>query len=166
MIKLPKKQQLEVYSMHNAQRYTYRWIAPGEDLSDAFYIRTKVFIEEQQVPEDIEIDEIDPRTDHLVIYVGGMPAATGRIVWETPVLLGRIAVLREHRGSGLGAEIVNRLTEKVFEHQKENEVHIHAQTHALPFYEKLGFQAYGAIFDEAGIPHQAMVKRKPSSFPS
>lgn len=141
------------------KRRTFKWITPGGNLSDAFYIRTKVFIEEQQVPEDIEIDDIDPRTDHLVLYIDDKPAATGRIVWDSPVSLGRIAVLSEYRGSGLGAEIVTRLMEKIFE-RGESEVHIHAQTHALGFYEKLGFRAYGDVFDEAGIPHRSMVKKK------
>jgi len=135
-----------------------KWIQPGDDLADAYAIRTKVFIEEQQVPAELEMDEIDPITDHLVLYIDHNPAATGRIVWETPVALGRIAVLPEYRGTGVGAEIVRNLAAKVFE-KGVNEVHLHAQIQAQGFYEKLGFVAYGAIYEEAGIPHVSMRKR-------
>jgi len=148
--------------MPNERAVTHRWIAPGGDLADASRIRRIVFIEEQQVPEEEEWDGLDPQCDHIVLYVDGRPAATGRIVWGHPVLLGRIAVLREHRGTGLGAEVVNRLTEKAFAAGAE-EVHLHAQMHARGFYEKLGFAAYGDPYEEAGIPHISMRKKRPAT---
>lgn len=138
-----------------------RWISPGEDLSDAYSIRAKVFIEEQNVPPELEMDDIDPVTDHVVLYKEDKPVATGRIVREPPIItLGRIAVLPECRGSGFGAQVVELLTAKAFEEGAE-EVHLHAQTHALAFYEKLGFTPYGEPYEEAGIPHISMKKRKP-----
>ena len=137
------------------------WLKPGDDLADAYQIRTKVFIEEQHVPVELEIDDIDAITDHIVVYKDGSPVATGRIVWDEPVSLGRIAVLAEQRGTGLGAVVVTHLLEKVFSRGYKN-VHIHAQTHARGFYERLGFTAYGEEYDDAGIPHISMVKHNPA----
>lgn len=148
--------------MQQQPAITRQWIAPGGDLTDASLIRRVVFIEEQNVSEEEEWDELDPLCDHLVLYVNGKPAATGRIVWGEPVLLGRIAVLREHRGSGLGAEVVSRLVEKAFA-AGAGEVHLHAQIQARGFYEKLGFTAYGEEYEEAGIPHISMFKRRPGN---
>ena len=139
---------------------TTRWLQPGDALSDAYAVRTKVFIEEQNVPVELEVDELDPLADHLVIYNHHKPVATGRIVWSPTVTIGRIAVLPELRGSGIGAEIVRGLTSKVFE-RDINEVHLHAQAHAVAFYEKLGFISYGEPYVEAGIPHLSMKKVKP-----
>jgi len=146
--------------MHHQTKIDHQWIAPGGDLTDAASIRRIVFVEEQRVSEEEEWDGLDPLCDHIVLYANGKPAATGRIVWGEPVLLGRIAVLREHRGTGLGAEVVNRLVEKAFD-KGADEVHLHAQLHARGFYEKLGFTAYGDIYEEAGIPHISMYKKRP-----
>jgi predicted GNAT family N-acyltransferase len=146
--------------MQRQPEIVHQWIAPGGDLTDASTIRRIVFIEEQHVSEAEEWDGLDPHCDHIVLYADGKPAATGRIVWAEPVLLGRIAVLREYRGTGLGAEVVNRLADKAFA-KGANEVHLHAQVHARGFYEKLGFTAYGDIYEEAGIPHISMCKKRP-----
>lgn len=146
--------------MNKHTTVTHKWIPPGGDLADAALIRRIVFVEEQNVPEEEEWDAFDPHCDHLVLYADGQPAATGRIVWGTPVLLGRIAVRKEHRGFGLGAEVVNRLLEKAFARGAE-EVHLHAQMQARGFYEKLGFTAYGDPYEEAGIPHISMCKQRP-----
>lgn len=138
---------------------THQWVPPGGDLTDAAQIRRKVFIEEQQVAEEEEWDDLDARCNHLILYANDNPAATGRIVPGKPVLLGRIAVLREFRGRGLGAEIVNRMASKAFA-DGADDVHLHAQIQAQGFYEKLGFVAYGEPYDEAGIPHISMCKKR------
>lgn len=143
--------------MQQRPAITQQWIPPSGDLTDASYIRRIVFIEEQQVPEEEEWDELDARCHHLVLYLDGKPAATGRIVPGEPVLLGRIAVMKEFRGTGLGAELVNQLATRAFA-DGADEVHLHAQIQARGFYEKLGFIAYGEPYEEAGIPHISMYK--------
>jgi predicted GNAT family N-acyltransferase len=148
--------------MNRNPAITHRWIPPGGDLADASLIRRTVFVGEQGVSEEEEWDGLDPACDHIVLYADGRPVATGRIVWGRPVLLGRIAVLRECRGTGLGAEVVSRLAEKAFAAGAE-EVHLHAQLHARGFYEKLGFTAYGEPYEEAGIPHISMCKKRPAN---
>lgn len=138
-----------------------KWIDSENDtrLEDAFYVRRKVFIKEQNVPEEDEFDEKDSVSHHVVIYATGKPVATGRLFktgedW----LIGRIAVLKDLRGKHLGKLIVENLLERAAEIE-EADVHVHAQTHAVNFYKKLGFIAFGDTFLEAGIEHISMVKK-------
>lgn len=134
-----------------------KWLKGRDDLEQAFKIRLKVFVEEQNVPEEIEIDEIDPIADHALVYDGDKPAATGRVYQEQGIyMVGRIAVLKEYRGKGLGDLVTRMLLCRAFD-MGAQEVHIHAQLQALKFYEKLNFKAYGEIYDEAGIEHTSMV---------
>jgi len=130
-----------------------KWLKGTDDLSDAFYVRREVFIKEQGIDENLELDEMDARSDHLVIYMEGRPVATGRLVIaDGKYLLGRIAVLKEFRGRKLGKLLVQNLMEKAFQ-KGAREIHIHAQTSVKAFYEKLGFNAYGDVYEEAGIEH-------------
>ena len=136
-----------------------KWLLPGDDLKDAYVIRTEVFVKEQNVPMEIEMDELDKTAQHVVVYNGTKPIATGRLVIkEEGYLLGRIAVLKEQRGLHLGDLVVRMLVRKAFD-MGAQEVHLHAQTKVQKFYEKLGFLAYGDIYDEAGIEHINMVKK-------
>jgi predicted GNAT family N-acyltransferase len=129
-----------------------------ETLEDAFCVRREVFIKEQNVPEEEEIDAADFVSWHFVVYDNSKPVATGRIFKDGDIwLIGRIAVLKEHRGKRFGKLVVEKLLEKAVELQA-GEVHVHAQTYAAGFYEKLGFVAYGETFMEANIEHIAMVK--------
>lgn len=136
-----------------------RWIKGTDGLEDGYFVRRKVFIDEQRVPEKLEIDEYDKTSEHVVIYQDGKPLATGRLVnIDGEDLLGRIAVIKEYRGYGLGKVVVDSLTEKA-EEKGLKEIHLHAQLTARGFYEKLGFEAYGPIFDDAGIDHISMKKK-------
>jgi len=134
-----------------------KWLKGTDDLADAYKIRFRVFVEEQNVPPDIEIDEIDGTAHHIVVYQDGIPVGTGRVFEQNGrYYLGRIAVLKEYRKQHIGSLIVDLLLQKAFE-LGAAEVHIHAQTSALGFYKKLGFIPYGEPFDEAGIEHVNMV---------
>lgn len=113
-----------------------------------------MFIEEQGVPEELEWDEADPVAWHvLAVTTNDEVIGTGRL--EASGRIGRIAVLAQYRGSGVGRAImthlVNQATDSGF-----TKVYLHAQTTAARFYERLGFRAEGPIFDEAGIPHVRM----------
>ncbi|WHH61082.1 GNAT family N-acetyltransferase [Petroclostridium sp. X23] len=139
---------------------TTKWLTGEQDLSHPYYIRTEVFIKEQHVPQNIEIDQLDKTAHHVVVYEKNTPVATGRLVIANQqYLLGRIAVLKEHRGKKLGDLVVRMLIRKAFDLGAQ-EVHIHAQTQAQAFYEKLGFIPYGKIYTEAGIAHINMVKKE------
>ncbi len=139
-----------------------KWISYPNDLSDAFFIRTKVFVEEQNCPPEWEFDDTDKVANHVLFQdENKKPIATAR-VYKTDNnqgKIGRIAVLKEYRGKGFGALIVKECMRKL-EHQNYSEILIHAQTYAIPFYEKLGFTAFGKEFIEDGITHIKMLYKK------
>jgi predicted GNAT family N-acyltransferase len=117
-------------------------------------VRRRVFIGEQGVPEAEEWDAADPGAWHvLALGANRDPVGTGRL--EATGKIGRIAVLPDFRGTGIGAamvrHLVNHATEIGF-----TRVYLHAQAAATGFYERLGFRAVGPVFDEVGIPHVRM----------
>lgn len=121
---------------------------------DAIYaIREDVFIIEQAVPEEIEIDEHDPVARHVLAYVDGRAVGTGRITAEGRI--GRMAVLAEYRGRGVGRAILDALID-IGSARGAQRLFLSAQCHAIPFYEKAGFVADGPVYDEAGIDHRRM----------
>ncbi len=134
-----------------------KWYYGEENLEDVHMIRTRVFIEEQKVPPELEMDGTDVDAIHLAVYDEGVPVATGRVLIKDGVFtLGRIAVLKEHRGKKYGDLVVRMLIRRAFDMGGQKQ-YLHSQTHARGFYEKLGFAAYGEEFAEAGIPHVSMV---------
>ncbi len=136
-----------------------KWIRGNLDLEDPYYVRREVFIKEQNVPEEEEIDDSDAVSWHVVVYENSKPVATGRIFMDGESwLIGRIAVLKEYRGKQFGKLVVEKLLERASKLQA-GEVHVHAQTYAAGFYEKLGFVAYGETFMEADIEHIGMLKK-------
>ncbi len=133
-------------------------IAPTDDLAACHAIRRVVFIEEQGVPEAEEIDDLDAAALHLLARLDGRPVGTARLLRQGDTgKIGRVAVLREARGAGLGAGLMRAAVDQFRAMDGVARVKLGAQTHALGFYEKLGFTAFGPEFDDAGIPHRAMV---------
>jgi predicted GNAT family N-acyltransferase len=117
-------------------------------------VRRRVFIEEQGVPEPDEWDAADLEAWHLLAETPDRePVGTGRM--DRTGKIGRIAVLPQWRGAGLGRRIVLRLVNHATE-SGYGSVYLHAQTAAENFYRGLGFRAEGPVFDEAGIPHVRM----------
>ena len=128
-----------------------------EARSEARQIRLNVFVEEQRVPVEIEWDDQDDRSVHALAYdAAGKTVATGRLLPDGHI--GRMAVLKEWRGKGVGGAILERLV-AVARERGDRDIELFAQTHALEFYRRYGFMESGPIFEEAGIPHQAMRKR-------
>jgi predicted GNAT family N-acyltransferase len=120
-------------------------------------VRRAVFIEEQNVPEALEWDELDARCAHvLACGADGTAIGTGRLIADGRI--GRMAVLKEYRRSGVGSAILRRLIALAREARCAT-VRLHAQTHALEFYAGHGFEATGGEFMEAGIPHREMISR-------
>jgi predicted GNAT family N-acyltransferase len=119
-------------------------------------IRFAVFVEEQRVPIEIEWDDQDVKSLHALAYSGaGDAIATGRLLPDGHI--GRMAVLKEWRGKGVGGAILERLI-GVARERGDQQIELFAQTHALVFYRAHGFVEHGEVFEEAGIPHQAMRK--------
>ncbi len=119
-------------------------------------IRIKVFILEQKVPEELEWDEYDETAWHAVAKSNHQVIGTGRlIINQSTAKIGRMAIDPEYRGKGIGIEMLKALINKGKEKGVQEFV-LHAQTHAITFYAREGFEPYGPIFDEAGIPHVEM----------
>jgi predicted GNAT family N-acyltransferase len=118
------------------------------------HVRRRVFVGEQGVPEAEEWDVADPVARHvLALHPERDAIGTGRL--EPSGKIGRVAVLPEHRGQGVGRAIVGHLVNQATE-LGFTRVYLHAQTAAAAFYEQLGFRASGPEFLEVGIPHVRM----------
>lgn len=126
------------------------WSAVG---GPALALRTEVFVVEQGVPADMELDEWDPLALHVLALEGDTPIATGRLLPDGHI--GRVAVAKSRRRQGLGAAVMQRLMDAAVR-QNMNHIELHAQESALNFYERLGFTVRGERFMEAGIPHFMM----------
>jgi len=118
-------------------------------------VRRQVFVVEQRVPEEEEWDDGDEVCVHVLATRNREPVGTGRL--SPAGKIGRLAVLSEFRGRGLGDRMLGMLIEQAY-HRGLLEVSLNAQVQVVPFYEKRGFKAEGPVFDEAGIPHRRMRK--------
>jgi predicted GNAT family N-acyltransferase len=124
------------------------------DLADLRAVREPVFLVEQNIPPEMEWDELDPKSRHVIARDrDGRPIGTGRLTPEHGI--GRMAVLAEWRGKGVGEAIMRVLLEQARQLGYPT-VELHAQSHAIPFYAKLGFAPYGEEFVECEIPHRMM----------
>jgi len=120
---------------------------------EASRIRLAVFVQEQHVPAELEMDENDASSVHALAYDGGAAVGTGRLLPDGHI--GRMAVLKPHRTRGVGGAILESLVAEA-RRRGMREVVLSAQTHALVFYRKHGFAPRGAVYVEAGIPHREM----------
>ncbi|MGH8686811.1 MAG: GNAT family N-acetyltransferase [Burkholderiales bacterium] len=121
--------------------------------AEASRIRLAVFVDEQRVPAELEMDDRDAACLHALAFEDGYAVGTGRLLPDGHI--GRMAVLRQARSRGVGGAILLRLVEEARRRGMPRVV-LSAQTHALGFYRRHGFAAVGPVFDEAGIPHQEM----------
>lgn len=129
-----------------------------EAFQEAYAIRYQVFIQEQGVPEDFELDELDSLSHHALAFTQGRCVGTARLVnlGGGQGQIGRMAVLSEFRRRGIGIEIMHALM-NLARSEGISQLILHSQTAAIPFYEQLGFTPEGPIYDEAGIPHRNMI---------
>ena len=131
-----------------------RWVAKTFDLETCLLLRRVVFIDEQNVPEAEELDNYDTTAIHLLGFEGDTPAGTARIVLHGATgKIGRVCVLKPYRGKGLGADLIKAALAELREMPQITTARLGAQTHALGFYEALGFTAYGSEYMDACIPH-------------
>jgi predicted GNAT family N-acyltransferase len=129
------------------------------DMARAYTIRRRVFIEEQHVPEEIELDADDAFAFHALATVGDDAIGCGRMLdhGDGEVKIGRMAVVPEFRGTGVGRDILRFLMDRARACGLRKAV-LHAQLSAEGFYLKEGFTPLGDVFDEAGIAHRKMEK--------
>lgn len=123
----------------------------------AFAVREAVFVIEQKVPLAQEFDDLDESSEHLLALIDGRVVGTTRLrmIDENISKIERVAVLEEARGFGVGAALIDAALARLRDRGCA-EIKLHAQTHALGFYERFGFVAFGEAFDEDGIAHRAM----------
>lgn len=156
-------------SREEQQSLRIQAIDPEKDRGEfaaALAVREVVFIEEQQVPPAIERDVEDARAYHLLAWDGPHAVGTGRLIEldEAPGgrpgrwgQIGRMAVLTANRSHGVGRRVLEALEEEARRRGLRG-IKIHAQVHAMPFYEKAGYRVVSEPFDEAGIPHVEAIK--------
>ena len=133
-------------------------IALTEDIAACQRLRRVVFIEEQGVSEADEVDGLDGTAQHLLACREGVPVGSARLLAKgTALKIGRVCVLAEDRGQGLGEALIAKALEIGAAQGFERAV-LGSQTHAIGFYARLGFEAYGPVYDDAGLPHQDMAK--------
>ncbi len=118
-------------------------------------IRYNVFVEEQKVPEELEIDGLDDKAKHVLAFVDSVQIGTGRILSDGHI--GRVAVLKDYRGLGIGKLIMKDLI-KWAQNMNLERVWLSSQWHAHSFYLDLGFVCVGEIYKEAGIDHIKMFR--------
>ena len=121
--------------------------------AEARRIRFAVFVEEQSVPIELEIDENDANCVHALAFEDETAVGTGRLLPDGHI--GRMAVMKAWRGRGVGAALLYKLIEAA-RARGDREVMLSAQVHALGFYRAHGFSPEGDVYQDAGIAHQAM----------
>ncbi|WP_299296158.1 GNAT family N-acetyltransferase [uncultured Tateyamaria sp.] len=132
-------------------------IEQTDDLATCLELRRVVFMEEQGVSEADERDGRDGDALHVLATRDGVALGCARIlVAEGVAKIGRVCVLQEARGTGLGAAIITVCLDVARAQPGVTRAKLGAQVHALAFYEKLGFAAFGPVYDDAGIPHRDM----------
>jgi len=130
----------------------------SEAITEALPIRMAIFVQEQGVPEELELDESDADADHALAYIGPLCVGTARLVGLAGKKgqIGRMAILSGHRRNGIGSSLLKALLE-LGRSQGIMEFELHAQVTAMPFYERLGFSSFGEVYDEVGISHRNMI---------
>lgn len=129
-----------------------------KERDDALAVRIAVFVDEQGIPREEELDEYDEGAVHCVAYEGGEAVGAGRLVLlDGYGKIGRMATLAEYRGRGVGAGVLRTLEDEGAV-RGVREFRLSAQVTARRFYERAGYAATGDIYDEVGIPHVAMTK--------
>ncbi len=130
-----------------------------EDLQSCHALRRAVFIEEQQVPEAEEVDGRDDAALHLLAQVDGVPVGCARLLISGDTgKIGRVCVLKSLRGQGIGAALINAALDVLRDCPGVARAKLGSQTHAIGFYDGLGFVAEGPEYLDAGIPHRDMVR--------
>ena len=137
---------------------TVKVVENQKELEEAFLVRKIVFVEEQNVPLEEEIDQFEDDATHFVMYHEGSPVGAGRFrVVDGYGKVERICVLKEARKTGAGKAIMKAI-ESFADTQGLHKLKLNAQTHAIPFYSGLGYEVVSEEFLDAGIPHKTMMK--------
>ena len=128
----------------------------GDAWDEVASLRFEVFVGEQGVPVELEMDELDAGALHLGAYFSGVLVGTLRVIRRADdVKIGRVAVKKAMRGNGIGNAMMEWAIRFGRENGKKKAV-VESQLPVIPFYERLGFRAFGDVFLDAGIEHRRM----------
>lgn len=134
-------------------------ISETRDIAACHAVRRAVFVVEQGIALADELDGRDEEATHLLATDKGIPVGTARLLEQGATgKIGRVAVLPSHRGQGLGRALVEAAVAVLASRPHLTQAKLGAQTHAIGFYESLGFTAVGDIYEDAGVPHRDMVR--------
>lgn len=135
----------------------FLWVTKDYEREQCFFIRKKVFMEEQGFCN--EFDEIDEIAHHLLFLDDETPVGTARLfLYEGEWHIGRVAILKEYRGKGIGRFLIEEAVQKATELGQSSVISLGAQVQAKSFYEKLGFDVAGKVYFDEGCPHVRMIK--------
>lgn len=130
-----------------------------KDLNQVYHVRKAVFVGEQKVALEIEIDEHESESIHFLGLEDNQPIGASRLrIIDDYGKLERICILKAYRGKSLGQQMIQRLEESLMQ-RGIFMAKLNAQTHAISFYEKLGYEVISDEFMDAGIPHRTMIKQ-------
>ncbi len=134
-----------------------RRVRSRKELQEAFAIRMRVFVKEQGVPEEIELDGDDRRAVHFLASTSGKAVGAARVVMHRGnAKIGRMAVIKSYRRKGVGGKLLRAAITTALRLGVRT-LYLHAQVRVIGFYERFGFHAIGPVFAEAEIPHRKMV---------
>ena len=138
-------------------KLSYKLVASDRELKGAFEVRRQVFVEEQGISEDIELDDYDREALHMVVKDGEKVIGTARVLFlvANQAKIERMAILKPFRRQGIGSRIITFLNEEL-RNRQINQVFLHAQHSVVAFYKSCGFKESGSPFWEAGIRHIKM----------
>lgn len=149
---------LRIFRVRKGIRVIIRQADSEQEIKQAFQVRTTVFVEEQHVAPEEEMDHLDNEAIHLVGLQNSHPIAASRLRFvEGYGKLERICVVQQERGKTFGAQLITHM-EKIIKQHGYQGAKLNAQTHAVTFYKQLGYEVISEEFLDAGIPHVTMVK--------
>ena len=135
-------------------------VSSESELAKALAIRLRVFVREQGVPEEVELDDDDRRAIHFLALIAGRAVGTARVVLRRgSAKIGRMAVLKSYRRMGVGKRLLKRCIEEANKRGAQN-IYLHAQVPVVGFYEAMCFRCVGPVFKEAEIFHRKMILMK------
>ena len=136
-----------------------------KQIADALKVRRTVFVEEQKIPEEVELDGRDSEAEHVLAYFDNDPIGCARIRHaDKGIRIERMAVLEKYRGHGFGRFLLNYTIALIRRRYPKEMIYVHSQKDVEEFYKKAGFVTKGKVFHEAGIPHVMMVLERKNRF--
>lgn len=142
---------------------TVKLVVTEQQLEDALFVRREVFVKEQGIPSPLEQDQYDANSQHIVVYHQSKPIAAGRVrkITEKVAKVDRVCVLPDFRRQQVGVKMMEVLEEfAILNHQSHtiDTIKIHAQSHAVPFYEVQNYKITSPEFIDGGMAYRAMEK--------